>query len=82
MKALVDSGCTNCLMDLEWARRAGLEPSPLQNLITMFNVDGSQSRAGKILYGIDLLVRVGDALVLDESSLAEVWREWAVSQAQ
>ena len=38
----------------------GLEPSPLQNLITMHNMDGSQNRAGKILYGIDLLVRVGN----------------------
>src|SRR6202040_1771193 len=59
-KALVDSGCTNCFMDLEWAKRMGLEPSPLQTLITMYNVDGTQNRNGKIQYGLDLLVRVGD----------------------
>ena len=27
-KALIDSGCTNCFMDLEWAKRVGLEPAP------------------------------------------------------
>ena len=59
-KALVDSGCTNCFMDLEWAKRVGLEPSPLLNLITMYNVDGSQNREGKIQFGIELLVKVGD----------------------
>jgi hypothetical protein len=59
-KALVDSGCTNCFMDLEWAKRMGLEPSPLHTLITMYNVDGTQNRNGKIQYGMDLLVMVGD----------------------
>ena len=58
-KALVDSGCTNCFMDLEWAKRVGLEPSPLQNWIMMYNVDGLQNREGKIWYGIDLLVTFG-----------------------
>src|ERR1700720_3547169 len=48
LKALVNSGCTNCFMDLEWAKRMGLEPSPLQTLITMYNVDGMQNRNGKI----------------------------------
>src|SRR6202040_2512430 len=60
MKALVDSGCTNCFMDLEWVKRMGLEPSPLQTPITMYNMDGTQNRNGKIQYGIDLLVMVGD----------------------
>src|ERR1700726_4929853 len=60
MKALIDSGCTNCFMDLEWAKRVGLEPAPLQNPITMYNVDGTQNKDGKIRFGIDLLVRVGD----------------------
>src|SRR6202045_1183940 len=59
-KALVDSGCTNCFMDLEWAKRVGLEPSPLLNPIMMYNVDGSQNREGKIRFGIELLVKVGD----------------------
>ena len=58
-KALIDSGCTNCFMDLEWAKGVGLEPSPLLNSITMYNVDGSQNREGKIRYGIDLLVVFG-----------------------
>ena len=58
-KALIDSGCTNCFMGLEWAKGVGLEPSPLQNLITMYNVDGLQNREGKIRYGIDLLVVFG-----------------------
>src|ERR1700720_1906968 len=38
----------------------GLEPSPLQTLITMYNVDGTQNRNGKIQYGLDLLVGIGD----------------------
>src|ERR1700731_4610428 len=59
-KALVNSGCTNCFMDLEWEKRVGLEPSPLLNLITMYNVDRSQNREGKIRFGIELLVKVGD----------------------
>ena len=59
-KALVDSGCTNCFMDLEWAKRMGLELSPLQTPITMYNMDGMQNRNGKIQYGMDLLVTVGD----------------------
>ena len=59
-KALVDSGCTNCFMDLEWAKRVGLEPSPLQNPIMMYNVDGSQNREGKIWYGINLLITFGE----------------------
>src|ERR1700730_12187735 len=59
-KALIKSGCTNCFMDLEWAKRVGLEPAPLQNPITMYNVDGMQNRDGKIQFGMDLLVRVGD----------------------
>src|SRR6202043_3982518 len=54
------SGCTNCFMDLEWAKKVGLEPAPLQNPITMYNVDGTQNKDGKIWFGIDLLVRVGD----------------------
>ena len=60
MKALINSGCTSCFMDLEWAKRVGLEPAPLQNPITMYNVDGMQNRDGKIRFGMDLLVRVGD----------------------
>src|SRR3984893_9696980 len=60
MKALIDSGCTNCFMDLEWVKKVGLEPAPLQNPITMYNVDGMQNRDGKIRFGMDLLVRVGD----------------------
>src|ERR1700731_4536715 len=47
-------------MDLEWAKKVGLEPAPLQNPITMYNVDGTQNRDGKIWFGMDLLVRVGD----------------------
>ena len=60
MKALVDLGCTNCFMDLEWVKKVGLEPSPLPNPITMYNVDRTQNRNGKIRYGMDLLVMIGD----------------------
>ena len=59
-KALINSGCTNCFMDLEWAKGVGLEPYPLQNSNTMYNVDGSQNREGKIQYGIDLLMVFGE----------------------
>ena len=59
-KALVNSGCTNCFMDLEWVKGVGLELSPLQNSITMYNMDGSQNREGKIWYGIDLLMVFGE----------------------
>ena len=43
MKVLIDSGCTNCLIDLEWVKSIRLEPAPLQKLIIMVNVDGSQN---------------------------------------
>ena len=59
-KALIDSGCTTCCLDLEWAKGVGLEPSSLQNLITMYNVDGFQNKEGKIQYGIDLLIVFGE----------------------
>src|SRR6202045_1581897 len=59
-KALIDSGCTNSLIDLEWLKSLGLEPAPLQKPIIMVNVDGSQNREGIIKYGIDLLLVVGD----------------------
>ena len=47
-------------MDLEWAKGVGLEPSPLQNSITMYNVDGLQNKEGKIQYGINLLIVFGE----------------------
>src|ERR1700730_2063232 len=59
-KALINSGCTNLLIDLEWLKSLGLEPAPLQKPIIMINIDGSQNREGVIKYGIDLLLIVGD----------------------
>ena len=59
-KVLIDSGCTNCLIDLEWLKSIRLEPTPLQKLIIMINVDGSQNWEGIIKYGIDLLLMVGN----------------------
>ena len=59
-KALIDSGCTNSLIDLEWLKSLRLEPAPLQKLIIMINVDGSQNQEGIIKYGIDLLLIVGN----------------------
>ena len=59
-KVLIDSGCTNSLIDLEWLKSLGLEPTPLQKPIIMVNVDGSQNREGIIKYGIDLLLIVGN----------------------
>src|SRR6202045_2750034 len=41
-------------------KKCGIGASPLQNPITMYNVDGTQNRDGKIRFGMDLLVRVGD----------------------
>src|ERR1700731_4052039 len=60
VKALIDSGCTNSLIDLEWLKSLGLEPALLQKPIIMVNVDGSQNQEGIIKYGIDLLLVVGD----------------------
>ena len=59
-KALIDSGCTNSLIDLEWLKSLGLEPALLQKPIIMVNIDGSQNQEGIIKYGIDLLLVVGD----------------------
>ena len=60
VRALVNSGCTNCIMDLDWVKTVGLEPVPLQKPIMMYNVDGSQNHKGQIKYGIDLLLVVGN----------------------
>ena len=59
-KVLINSGCTNSLMDLEWLKSLGLEPVLLQKLIIMINVDGLQNQEGIIKYGIDLLLIVSD----------------------
>ena len=59
-KALIDSGCTNSLINLDWLRSLSLEPAPLQKPIVMVNVDGLQNREGIIKYGIDLLLMVGN----------------------
>src|SRR6202045_2437189 len=60
MKALIDSGCTNSLIDLEWLKSLGLELALGQKPIIMVNVDGSQNWEGIIKYGIDLVLVVGD----------------------
>ena len=59
-KALINSGCTNSLIDLEWLKSLRLEPAPLHKPIIMINVDGSQNWEGIIKYRIDLLLIVGD----------------------
>ena len=58
--ALVDSRCTNSIMDIHWVRSIGLELMLLQKLISMTNMDGTQNKEGPIKYGIDLALMVGD----------------------
>jgi hypothetical protein len=57
--ALLDSGATENFMNLEYAKYLHLPIKVLQQPRKLFNVDGTQNRAGELKYYVDLNSRTG-----------------------
>jgi hypothetical protein len=57
--ALLDSGATENFMNLEYAKYLHLPIKVLPQLRKLFNVDGTQNRAGELKYYVDLNSRTG-----------------------
>jgi hypothetical protein len=56
---LVDSGATENFMNLTYAKWLCLPIKKLPNLWKLFNVDGTENKAGELLFYTDLQVRSG-----------------------
>jgi hypothetical protein len=57
--ALVDSGATENFMNLTYAKWLRLPIKKLPNPRKLFNVDGTENKAGELLFYTDLQVRSG-----------------------
>ena len=57
--ALLDSGATKNFMNLEYAKYLHLPIKVLPQPRKLFNVDGTQNRAGELKYYVDLNSRTG-----------------------
>jgi gag-polyprotein putative aspartyl protease len=58
--ALVDSGATECFIDTKTAQRWGLPTRRLVYLQKIYNIDGTENKAGKITRSCMLRVRKGN----------------------
>jgi len=56
VKALLDSGATECFIDEEFAKKNGLNTTPMCHPAKIFNVDGTKNQNGTIKATVDLLV--------------------------
>ena len=57
MKALVDSGATDCFMSPALAKRMGLGLVPLEKPKKIWNIDNTENKGGSITHYTDLDVR-------------------------
>jgi hypothetical protein len=57
--ALVDSGATENFINIGYARWLGLPIQALDKPRKLFNVDGTQNKAGDLKYYVDLSVQTG-----------------------
>ena len=55
VKALLDSGATECFINEEFARENGLNLTPMNHPAKIFNVDGTENQNGMIKATVDLL---------------------------
>ena len=56
--ALLDSGCTGTVMDIEFARQKGFELKPVARPIPIRNADGSRNRAGVVTRYVELVMTI------------------------
>jgi len=59
IKALVDSGATNCFMSENFIRRMKLGKKPLQRPRKIWNIDNTANQAGAITHYITLDIQTG-----------------------
>src|SRR6266571_1749725 len=59
IKALVDSGATDCFMSKTFLQRMKLGKRPLQKPRKIWNIDNTPNQAGAITHYIDLSVQTG-----------------------
>ncbi len=57
IKALVDSGATNCFMSETFVRRMKLGKRPLQRPRKIWNIDNMANQAGCITHYVDLSIQ-------------------------
>jgi len=57
IKALIDSGATDCFMSETFIRRMKLGKRPLQKLRKIWNIDNMANQAGSITHYVDLNVQ-------------------------
>jgi hypothetical protein len=58
--ALLDSGATENFMNIRYAQKMGLPIQKLTEERRLFNVDGTQNRAGSLKYFTDITTRTGE----------------------
>jgi hypothetical protein len=58
--ALLDSGATENFMNIRYAQKMGLPIQKLTEERRLFNVDGTQNRAGSLKYFTDVTTRTGE----------------------
>jgi len=56
VKALLDSGATECFIDEEFVKKNGLNMTPMCHPAKIFNVNGTENQNGTIKATVDLLV--------------------------
>jgi len=57
IKALVDSGATDCFMSEVFIRRMKLGKNPLQRLRKIWNIDNTANQARHITHYVDLNIQ-------------------------
>jgi len=57
IKALVDSGATDCFMSEVFIKRMKLGKRPLQKLQKIWNIDNTANQAGSIMHYVDLNIQ-------------------------
>jgi hypothetical protein len=58
--ALLDSGATENFMNIKYAQKTGLPIRRLTEERRLFNVDGTQNKAGSLKYFTDITTRTGE----------------------
>lgn len=59
-QALLDSGCTNSIMDVDYARSQNFSLELLPQPVTMRNFDGTENAGGKAHHGLHSRIVIGD----------------------